>query len=78
VGPRRWALKVRNGAAGLRVSSVGYITGHRPLWSENTLYRGDAYQFRNRLGGLQPASHARGMFLYPGESMSSDAAAGEP
>jgi GntR family transcriptional regulator len=71
-GPEALALRVRNGAAGLRVSSVGYITGRRPLWSESTLYRGDAYEFRNRLGGLQPASHTRGMFLYPGESMSGE------
>ncbi len=67
-GAEALALKVRNGTAGLRVGSVGYITGHRPLWYESTLYRGDAYEFRNRLGGVQPASHARGMFLHPGES----------
>jgi GntR family transcriptional regulator len=71
-GAEALALKVRNGAAGLRVSSVGYLTGRRPLWCESTLYRGDAYEFRNRLGGLQPASHARGMFLYPGESISGE------
>jgi GntR family transcriptional regulator len=75
-GAEALALEVRNGAAGLRVSSVGYIAGRRPLWSESTLYRGDAYEFRNRLGGLQPASHARGMFLYPGESLSSGTAIG--
>jgi len=67
-GAEAQALQVRNGAAGLRVSSVGYISGHRPLWFESTLYRGDAYEFRNRLGGIQSASHARGMFLYPGGS----------
>jgi len=71
-GAEALALQVRNGAAGLRVSSVGYLTGRRPLWFESTLYRGDAYEFRNRLGGLQPASHARGMFLHPGESTSSE------
>ena len=70
-GPEALALKVRNGAAGLLVSSVGYIAGRKPLWAEGTLYRGDAYEFRNRLGGLQPASRARGMFLYPGGSVSS-------
>jgi GntR family transcriptional regulator len=75
-GAEALALEVRNGAAGLRVSSVGYIAGRKPLWSESTLYRGDAYEFRNRLGGLQPASHARGMFLYPGESLSSGTAIG--
>ena len=76
-GAEALALKVRNGSAGLRVSSVGYITGQRPLWCESTLYRGDAYEFRNRLGGLQPAIHARGMFLYPGESISSEPPSGQ-
>jgi GntR family transcriptional regulator len=76
-GAEALALKVRNGAAGLRVTSVGYVTGRRPLWFESTLYRGDAYEFRNRLGGLQPASHARGMFLHPGESISSGTSFGE-
>jgi GntR family transcriptional regulator len=65
-GAEAQALQVRNGAAGLRVNSVGYITGHRPLWFESTLYRGDAYEFRNRLAGIDSATHARGMFLHPG------------
>lgn len=56
-------LKVRDGAAGMLVSSVGYLAGQQPLWSERTLYRGDAYEFQNRLGGIQPASLASGKFL---------------
>jgi GntR family transcriptional regulator len=70
-GAEALVLKVRNGAAGLLVSSVGYVAGHKPLWFESTLYRGDAYEFRNRLGGLQPARPARGMFLRSGENGSS-------
>lgn len=56
-------LEVRDGAAGMLVSSVGYLAGDAPLWFEHTLYRGDAYEFRNRLGGLQSAAFAGGRFL---------------
>jgi GntR family transcriptional regulator len=63
------ALKVRDGAAGMLVSSVGYLNERRPLWSERTLYRGDAYEFHNRLGGIQPASYATGKFLETGETI---------
>jgi DNA-binding GntR family transcriptional regulator len=61
------ALKVRDGAAGMLVSSVGYLTERKPLWYERTLYRGDAYEFHNRLGGIQPAGYATGKFLETGE-----------
>jgi GntR family transcriptional regulator len=57
------ALAVRGGSAGLLVTSVGYQAGGRPLWYERTLYRGDAYEFHNRLGGLQTAGRAAGKFL---------------
>ncbi len=57
------ALGLRDGAAGMLIQSVGYLTEHRPLWSERTLYRGDAYEFHNRLGGIQGAAHASGKFL---------------
>ncbi len=56
-------LKLRDGAAGMLVQSVGYVSGHRPLWSERTLYRGDAYEFHTRLGGIQMASYPTGKFL---------------
>ena len=56
-------LKARDGAAGMLVNSIGYLTGGRPLWCERTLYRGDTYEFRNRLGGLRPAGFAFGKFL---------------
>jgi GntR family transcriptional regulator len=61
------ALRVRDGAAGMLVKSVGYLVGRRPLWFERTLYRGDAYEFHNWIGGMQPISHARGKFLETGE-----------
>ena len=56
-------LKLRDGAAGMLISSVGYLTGNRPLWSERTLYRGDSYEFQNRLGGIQPEGYSTGKFL---------------
>lgn len=62
------ALKVRDGAAGLLVSSVGYLTERKPLWSERTLYRGDAYEFHNRFGGIQPAGFTTGKFLETGKA----------
>jgi DNA-binding GntR family transcriptional regulator len=57
------ALKVREGAAGMLVGSVGYLSGQKTLWSERTLYRGDTYEFHNRLGGIQPANYPPGKFL---------------
>jgi GntR family transcriptional regulator len=57
------ALRVRDGAAGMLIRSVGYLTERRPLWSERTLYRGDAYEFQTRLGGIQSAGFATGKFL---------------
>jgi GntR family transcriptional regulator len=62
-GAEARTLQVRDGAAGLLVSSVGYLVGNKPLWSERTLYRGDAYEFHNRLGGIQPPRFAQGKFL---------------
>src|ERR1035438_2180371 len=56
-------LKLRDGAAGMLIRSVGHLTGNRPLWSERTLYRGDAYEFQNRLGGIQPEGYSTGKFL---------------
>ena len=57
------ALKLRDGAAGMLIQSVGYLSGRRPLWSERTLYRGDSYEFHNRLGGIQPEGYSTGEFL---------------
>jgi GntR family transcriptional regulator len=60
-------LGVRSGAAGLVVRSAGWLRDHKPLWWERTLYRGDAYAFRNRLGPIQTARPAAGEFLGPDE-----------
>ena len=57
------ALSTRQNTAGLLIISLGFLIGHHPLWFERTLYRGDAYEFRNRLIGLQGAGEPIGRFL---------------
>lgn len=56
-------LQVANDAAGLLVTATGYLSGGVPLWHEQTLYRGDAYEFHNRLGPIQAARPAAGVLL---------------
>ena len=58
-------LEVRPGAAALLVLSVGYLGGGTPLWFERTLYRGDAYEFVNRLGPLVMSRPAQGLLRRP-------------
>ena len=60
-------MEVSSGAAGLVVQSVGWLRDGKPLWWERTLYRGDAYAFRNRLGPIQTARPAAGGFIKAGE-----------
>lgn len=57
------ALSARQNTAGLLITSLGFLTGHNPLWFERTLYRGDAYEFHNRLIGIQGAGEPIGRFL---------------
>src|SRR5581483_10712039 len=66
-GPDAKALGVPAGTAALVVRSVGVLRGDRPLWWERTLYRGDAYAFRNRLGPIRSARPAAGELLGPEE-----------
>jgi GntR family transcriptional regulator len=56
-------LAARQNTAGLLVTSLGFLKGHTPLWFERTLYRGDTYEFHNRLVGLQGAGEPIGRFL---------------
>jgi GntR family transcriptional regulator len=42
------ALGVESGSAALQVTSTGRVEGGRRLWTERTLYRGDAYEFHHR------------------------------
>lgn len=59
-GAERRHLEVPPGTAGLLVIATGFIGRGVPLWWERTLYRGDAYEFRNRLGPLETARPAAG------------------
>jgi GntR family transcriptional regulator len=61
------SLKVRDGAAGMLILSVGYLSGHQPLWSERTLYRGESYEFQNKLGGIQTVGYSTGRFIDGGD-----------
>ncbi len=56
-------LQVREGSAGLLATSLGYLAGRQPLWHESTLYRGDTYEFHNRLAGIERAGQPIGRFL---------------
>ena len=56
-------LGVRSGSAGLLVTSVGKLNSQDSLWFERTLYRGDTYEFQNRLGGIQVPCQPPGKFL---------------
>jgi GntR family transcriptional regulator len=56
-------LSTRQNTAGLLITSLGFLTGHNPLWFERTLYRGDAYEFHNRLVGNQGSGEPVGRFL---------------
>lgn len=60
-------LAVRNGTAGFLVISTGYLKDETPLWWENTWYRGDLYEFHNRLGPIQQARAAVGALRAQGD-----------
>lgn len=60
-------LKTEPHAAALLVTAVGYLSGGVPLWHERTLFRGDSYEFRNRLGPVQAARPAAGALITIGE-----------
>ncbi len=45
-------LRIQPGAACFKIIATGHIDGSTPLWHEETLYRAEVYEFRNRIGGL--------------------------
>ena len=53
-------LGVKKGTAGLVVRATGFIIKNRPFWWEETIYRADAYEFHNHLGGVRSARPAVG------------------
>jgi len=56
-------LGTRQNAAGLLITSVGFLRGRKPLWFERTLYRGDAYEFHNQMSGIREPVLLPGRFL---------------
>jgi len=55
-------LTLKEGAAGLLITGTGYIEGAIPLWFENTLYRGDTYEFKNTVQSNKSVRPAFGDF----------------
>lgn len=55
-------LEVAGGTAGLLVTATGALAGGASLWWERTLYRGDVYEFKNRIGPLQTLRPAAAVF----------------
>lgn len=45
-------LEVRSGAPAFLIHSTGFLADGAPLWWEETWYRGDMYEFNNRLGPM--------------------------
>lgn len=54
------SLGIPRGTACFRILATGRVTGDRPLWHEETLYRADVYEFRNRISGLNAAPAVMG------------------
>ena len=54
------ALRIPPNTACLMVIAIGFLEGGAPLWHEETLYRSDAYEFRNQLGGVSGPKPAQG------------------
>mgnify|MGYP002137663227 FL=1 len=54
------ALGIPPNTACLLVVATGFLEGGAPLWYEETLYRSDAYEFRNQLGGVSGPKPAQG------------------
>lgn len=45
-------LQVPLGSACFKIIATGHVGDQMPLWHEETLYRADVYEFRNRISGL--------------------------
>ncbi len=45
-------LQVSPGAACFKIIATGHVDNETPLWHEETLYRADIYEFRNRIHGI--------------------------
>lgn len=56
-------MGVPEGESCLLILSTGFIQNDIPLWIEKTLYRGDAYEFRNRIGPVEDDRSANGFYF---------------
>ncbi len=56
-------LQVRPGSACFQITAIGFTTENKPLWHEDTIYRADLYEFRNRIGGLSGTRAAMGRIM---------------
>lgn len=56
-------LRAPSGTAGFLVMSTGYLASGEPLWWEHSLFRGDAYEFHNRMGPARAARPVDGALL---------------
>jgi GntR family transcriptional regulator len=58
-------LRISPGTACFQIIATGFVAGDRPLWHEETLYRADAYEFRNRISGIAGTRAAMGRIIAP-------------
>jgi len=56
-------LRVKPGTACFKILATGFVSEDRPLWHEETVYRADVYEFRNRIGGIGIRRAAVGRLL---------------
>jgi DNA-binding GntR family transcriptional regulator len=50
-------LQIAPGTACFKIIATGHVNDETPLWHEETFYRADVYEFRNRIRGLS-GNHA--------------------
>lgn len=59
-------LQIPAGTACFQIIATGYAAAGQPLWHEETLYRADVYEFRNRISGIHTTRAAMGRIIKPG------------
>lgn len=60
LAPEAALLQLPEGTACFKIVATGFIDEGRPLWHEETFYRADVYEFRNRIRGLGGGRAAMG------------------
>jgi GntR family transcriptional regulator len=54
------SLQIPTGTACFKIIATGHVDEESPLWHEETFYRADIYEFRNRIRGLSGGHAAIG------------------